>query len=495
MRSLGLLVAGAALLAFGQGHSPLGPVAVAGLALVAAAFRSGRGWIVAPAFVVLHVAACEHAYRGMVPLGTGARLGMQAGVALALAGVLLTDAAVARRTRAWPATLVLPCGWVAFDLLSARLSPGGTWGSLAYSFVEPLALAQVASLVGWTGLTFLAAWTASVAAGLLGPEPRRARLPLGAVVAVLVATALFGAVRLAGGEPGPVLSAANLVAPSTYGVTDESVDDVWAYTRGVDAGPESRERALARLEASLEEHLALADRALAEGARLVVFAEANASVTTAERPGWIARAGGVARERGGWIGLGLVTFDPGEVLTSRNELVVVGPDGELAFDFLKITRPPGARHEVGEWPLPTRPLGEADVSAAICFDLDFPHLLRPVGRSGADLLIAPSNDWEEAAATHARMARLRAIEQGCAVLRPTKDGVSFACDRAGRVLASQDTLSTANDESARLAVDVPLVGAPTLYARIGDAFAWLCAAGFAGALVWLARSRRAAAGA
>lgn len=488
MRTALLLIGGAALLALGQGHHPVGPAAVLGLALVARAFRTGHLGLALPAFAGLHVGVAELAYRGMIPLDAGPRLGMHVGVALALGLILAADARVARRAPGFASTLVLPCGWVAFDLLSARLSPGGTWGSLAYSFVEPLALAQVASLVGWTGLTFLAAWTASSLAWAAGVERRRAARGLAAVALVLAAAVVFGRLRLReSGEPAR-LPTASVVAPSTYGRDDATVEEVWAHTRGVELPPERSERARARIAASLDEHLALAERALDAGARLVVFAEANASLTTAERPTWLARAGELARARGGWIGLGLVTFDPGEVLASRNELVVVGPDGEVAFEFLKATRPPGASHAIGEGILPPVALGEARVSAAICFDLDFPQLFPPVGRAGPDFLIAPSNDWEEASAAHARMARLRAIEQGFGLLRPTKDGLSLVCDRAGRVLASLDTLEPGTH---LLLADVPLDGRATLYARVGDAFAWLGSAGFLLAVAGLFRRSRA----
>ena len=154
---------------------------------------------------------------------------------------------------------------------------------------------------------------------------------------------------------------------------------------------------------------------------------------------------------------------------------MLGPDGGTAFEYLKATRPPGASHEVGDGVMRPMILGPASITAAICFDLDFPQLFAPIGREGPDVLVAPSNDWEEAAATHARMARLRAIEQGFALLRPTKDGTSFVCDRAGRVLAALDTLGA---ESAMLLAEIPLDGKATVYARIGDAFAWLCSAVF-----------------
>ena len=104
----------------------------------------------------------------------------------------------------------------------------------------------------------------------------------------------------------------------------------------------------------------------------------------------------------------------------------------------------------------------------------------------------PSSDWKsEERFTHAEMATFRAIENGVALARPTSDGVSMAVDNRGRVLASADSYAA---EQTVMVINVPTHGTPTLYARIGDSFAYLCAAGLV-VLVALALVRRSAVGA
>ena len=90
-------------------------------------------------------------------------------------------------------------------------------------------------------------------------------------------------------------------------------------------------------------------------------------------------------------------------------------------------------------------------------------------------LLAPSNDWPEAQATHARMARLRAIEQGFALVRPTKDGTTLVTDATGRWCGH---LTLADNRTGSIVVDVPFAHRWTMYAMIGDAFSWLCVAIF-----------------
>ena len=111
------------------------------------------------------------------------------------------------------------------------------------------------------------------------------------------------------------------------------------------------------------------------------------------------------------------------------------------------------------------------IATAICFDLDFPQLVRQTGRAGADIVLAPSSDWRAIDPIHTRMATFRAIENGAAVLRQTKRGLSIAVDHAGRVLAEVDYFRS--EDHVMVAV-VPTRGVTTIYSKVGDVFAWLC---------------------
>jgi apolipoprotein N-acyltransferase len=76
------------------------------------------------------------------------------------------------------------------------------------------------------------------------------------------------------------------------------------------------------------------------------------------------------------------------------------------------------------------------------------------------------------------MATFRAIENGVSLVRPALSGLSTAVDAQGRILAQVDAFTT---DAPTLVAMVATHGAPTLYARIGDSFAYLCIVG----LLWL----------
>jgi len=113
------------------------------------------------------------------------------------------------------------------------------------------------------------------------------------------------------------------------------------------------------------------------------------------------------------------------------------------------------------------------VTAAICYEMDFPQLIQQVGRAKADLLLTPASDWKTIKHLHFQMAVFRAVENGVSMVRATKSGLSGAVDAFGRTLAVTDHFSPG---AQIMIVQVPLRHVSTIYARVGDLFAWLCVA-------------------
>jgi apolipoprotein N-acyltransferase len=125
----------------------------------------------------------------------------------------------------------------------------------------------------------------------------------------------------------------------------------------------------------------------------------------------------------------------------------------------------------------TGPVDGFAIRLLICKDLDFPATVR---RGGAqDLLVVPGLDFHDDARLHARIALLRAVENGLPLIRTARDGELLAADRTGRILGETtqagDYTGTATGNGS-LIVDVPVGhGTPaTPYRRLGDWFAWLC---------------------
>ena len=128
---------------------------------------------------------------------------------------------------------------------------------------------------------------------------------------------------------------------------------------------------------------------------------------------------------------------------------------------------------------------------SICYEVIFPQIARSQVRRGARFLATITNDaWYGTTSgpyQHFAMARMRAIENRRWLVRAANTGVSGVVDPWGRVL-QRSHLETEALITARIE---PLDGL-TVYARLGDSFAWACAlvAGIAVAGATMPRLRR-----
>jgi apolipoprotein N-acyltransferase len=234
------------------------------------------------------------------------------------------------------------------------------------------------------------------------------------------------------------------------------------------------------------------EREAAAGARLVAWPEMSFLVAARDEPAALERAKRLAAARGIYLSMGIGTLaEPGRPF--ENKAVLVDPSGNVAYSYLKSRPVMGWEASVmrrgdGRLPLADTALGR--VTTAICFDNDAPELVRQAGSSRADFWILPANDWPQIRSVHFHMAAFRAIENGTPILRAAAGGISGAFDPWGRAVAATDHLSGA----PTMVAELPVGGVPTLYVRIGDAFAWACVAGcLAMACLVLARRPRAAA--
>jgi len=116
----------------------------------------------------------------------------------------------------------------------------------------------------------------------------------------------------------------------------------------------------------------------------------------------------------------------------------------------------------------------------ICKDMDFPKLSREYATEGANLLLVPAWDFNVDRWLHARMAVLRAVENGFALARSARNGLLTLSDNRGRILAEATTVP---GRFVSISGKVNVAREKTFYARTGDWFAWLCVAVFVGLLV------------
>jgi apolipoprotein N-acyltransferase len=459
------------LLLFSNGRFALAPLAwIAPLFLVRYLRLSRSAWgAIGWAYFVCSGAWAFQFYK-MVPLPAPFFAILSAAYGLVVVLPFVIDRLLAPRLSGFAATFILPLAWVSTEYALIRLSPYGSWGSIAYSQSGVDALLQTLSVTGMLGITFLIGWFAALINWMWETAPSRHSVRGGAAAAAAVFGAVFllGAARLHVPSDAPTVRIASLSRPDVHLFSDPDVQ------RRALANERLTPAEMAAVRAGslriFEDLLARTASEAQAGARMVFWGEANSIIMREDEPIFLARARAAARADAIYLGLGVGVWHQGDAKPLENKIVLIDPAGRVAWQFLKARPvPPGESSisKVDDGRIRTLDTPYGRVAAAICFDMDFPQLLRQAGKKGVDILLAPSNDWRDIDPWHTQMAAFRAIEEGFNLVRHASGGLSMATDAKGRVLASMDHY--ASTQRAMVSV-VPTRGTRTLYSRAGDVF-------------------------
>ena len=88
-------------------------------------------------------------------------------------------------------------------------------------------------------------------------------------------------------------------------------------------------------------------------------------------------------------------------------------------------------------------------------------------------MAVPAWDFGADGWIHGRMAVMRGVENGFAIVRAASLGLLSASDAEGRLIAEKPVDP---DRMDWILADLPPGPGPTLYTRIGDVFSWACLA-------------------
>lgn len=447
--------------------------------------RTQPGRVALPLVVIAHQVALAIGLRnGFFPLPTPVLIGMVLIIGALMALGYLADRLLVPRLPAWAGSLVFPLTVTAVDFLLATQGPFATFLSPAFTQFGNLPLTQLVALTGIYGLTFLLAWTAAVVNTVWqrGLADRGARLLALVNVGVLLAVLLAGGARLAFDHgTAPTVRVAGLTPRS----------ERYPYPADLaSADAPQREALWVQSEPVFEDLLARTRQEAQAGARIVVWSELAARIPEENLPEVLARLQQVARDEQIYLLAGIGAYRQTDQFPYiRNQAVLIDPAGEIVIDYAKAHPVPGSPWDAatpGPAVVPTVDTPYGRLAVVICYDADYPELMRQAGRAGADILLVPGYDWEAIRYRHPAMASFRAVENGVALVRPAGRSTSIATDAQGQVLSVVDDMPT---DPSTLTAAVPTVGATTLYPRIGDAFAWLCVYGLAALAGWVVLRR------
>ena len=307
-------------------------------------------------------------------------------------------------------------------------------------------LIQSASLFGLYAITFLVCLAANALALLLR-DGMRALAPAGIALAFVALNAVWGAAKLA--------------APQSDIVRVAAISDAKLLSNSYRADSQA-----ASVDAA-NAYAAAIRRAADRGARFVVTPEGGIAIRGAWRAAAYAPLADAARQSGVQVVAGMLGRSPSEDIA-----VTFEPDGRaISYAKRRLLMPLEAEFTPGQ---ASGALGGGR-SVAICKDMDFPRTIRgDAADADIRMMFVPAGDFIADGWIHARMAIMRGVENGFAVIRSANDGWLTASDAEGRLIAR----STADPHAgmSMIVADVSLGPGATLYTHIGDVLPWASAA-------------------
>jgi apolipoprotein N-acyltransferase len=387
------------------------------------------------------------------------------------------------------AVLLAPAAWVATEFFRGVVFGGFPWVLLGNSQVTVLPVAQLASVVGVYGVSGLVALVNATIAYATLTKGRRRVAAIAAGAVVLVATALWGTLRIADG------TLTRSGSPIRVGLIQANIaqEDKWK------SGEARR---------IFTTYIAMTRDAVKRGAEFVIWPESATPFMFEQDPVGQEMLRALARE----VQVPILFGSDQEVTQPEpalyNAAFLVAPDGKTAAVYRKIHLVPW-----GEF-IPMKrllffvsplvdsftdfspgtsmvmlPVGSHLTSTAICYEVVYPSLVRQAVLAGSELLTTITNDawygYSSAPYQHFALASMRAIEQGRYLARAANTGISGVVDPYGRIMGATRVF-----EETVVVVEARFLTGRTPYATIGDLVAQLAlaVAGLTG--LWLGIERR-----
>jgi len=398
----------------------------------------------------------------------------------------------------WPRILALAIGLTVSEWLRGHVLSGFPWNLFGYALSKPLALAQIVSVIGIWGLSFIAIAIFASPATLI--DERRATrqpwMPLLASVALIVLLGIYGAIRL---ETAPTQFVDNVKLRLMQPALQQDVKFNYAAKNAV-----------------MERYLALSDRStgpLSNGVKdttILIWPESAFPFFLTREPDVLAQIANFLPPQTVLITGGVRAPDvpPGtRISRAYNSIYVINHDGDVLSFYDKLHLVPfgeylplqGLLEKLGLQQLtkvqggfiPGHRRKAMSVPGApralplICYEVAFSHDIVPDGERPGWIVNLTNDGWfgnSTGPYQHLEQAQFRAIEEGLPIVRDANTGISAVIDPLGRFVARLE-LGQEGVMDTRLPQALP----PTLFSRFGDT---PLAVVIAGLTIFLAYRRR-----
>lgn len=379
--------------------------------------------------------------------------------------IFFCDKLLYSKNKGFAATLIFPLLYTSFDFLLNLFNPFGTLGILGYSQFDFLAFSQIASITGMWGLTFMIAWFGSVTYWILENHFLKEKIKQGITIyiSLLILILIYGSIRL--NTP---------LADSTVKIAGIHCQDKRVDGAKMNEYLENKDTVNFKIISGT-----IINRLIQEtikqsnaGAKIVVWSEISSKILKCDEDSLINVFKNLARQQKIYLLTSPYIIPPNSLadLKPENKILLFSPNGDLVLTHYKYGGNFMEGTVQGDKIIKAANTEYGKLSAIICWDGDFPSIVKQVGKLQSDILFIPASDWEQIDPIHSYVAIFRGIENGCSVIRQTRNGLSIMTDPKGKIISQMDHFK---NQFWVTVGQVPNKKWFTLYPIIGDLFGWL----------------------
>ncbi len=371
-------------------------------------------------------------------------------------------------------TLIFPSVYIVIEtIISGFIGNAGILAQTQFSFKI---LAQLSTITGLSGISFIICWFASVIHWLIENEFRsqylkKALIFYGGIFTLIL---IYGIIRT------------NLTSDTTQTVKVATVsgetDLHGLILREKDMFLElSKDPEMEipdKFYSSKEDILRLTEntiKAAKSGAKIIVWSESALILNQKQVKDLINQIKEISKSYEVYILTAFFeennTTDPKPI---NNKCVLITKDGNIAWEYKKSHPTPAEIPVVnpGNSDIPYFDSEYGRLGCLICYDLDFTALTNQANKKDIDILLVPAYDWESFAETHSKSANFESLQNGIAIIRANGNGINLITDKNGNIIAGLNTFTV---KEKILYADLPIQSKTTIYSKTGNLFLIVCA--------------------
>lgn len=389
--------------------------------------------------------------------------------------IYLLDKLFHNQDKRFYTTLIFPS---IFTLVEYSLSTLiGTSGIVAQSQFLFKPFAQLSTVTGLFGITFIVTWFASIVFWIYENNFSKISIRKGALIFgfIFISIGIFGLTRISF-QPKVERTIKVATISSSFDLHAYALKEketLIALTKNDNLKMPERFFASDEItDAQLDNTL----KAARSGAKIIVWNEDALLVNKKQQDALLLKAKEISKTYNTYILLSVLEEDTVfDAKLFNNKSLLITSKGELAWEYLKSNLAPSEIPIVnrGNSVIPFIDTEYGRIGNVICFDLDFPAFLRQAGKNKVDIMLVPSYDWNKYAKLHSKMAQFEALQSGFSLIRSNGAGINMITDKYGNIIEEANTFDT---NKKILYANLPLSTTRTLYSIIGNKFVLFCLA-------------------